>query len=374
VAEPSAPPDRFAVVANGDSHDPMVVSGVPYYFGKALAENPLVQQMVRVNAQPNVWLRRIVRLVSLWPDLEIAEQRYVHNTMMARFRSWTRDRATRHLGGHVLIHVRSWYYPSRLPYYCFIDATWSMLQHSSRSWTAPERTHRRRVAVEERMYAQAMHVFCASQDARASLVEEYGLDPSRATVVGNGINLATLPSPILRSFAEPALRVLFVGKDAERKGLPDLIQAIRAARAEGHKILLTIVGTVSSVDDAWVKNLGLVHDRSTMSALYREHDLLCLPSRQESFGLVVPEALAHSMPVIVSDVGELPRIVRHGIDGFVVPANSPSRLLEALRAAAVDRAGLRSMSQHAYRRAQDLTWGAVVQRVLDVIRAEDGSR
>lgn len=59
-------------------------------------------------------------------------------------------------------------------------------------------------------------------------------------------------------------------------------------------------------------------------------DLFLLPSEQESFGLAALEALASGVPVVATDVGGLPEVVRHGETGWLVPVGNPEALAAAV--------------------------------------------
>ncbi|MGB6847224.1 MAG: glycosyltransferase, partial [Thermoanaerobaculia bacterium] len=64
-------------------------------------------------------------------------------------------------------------------------------------------------------------------------------------------------------------------------------------------------------------------------------DLFLLPSETESFGLAALEALSCEVPVIATDVGGLPEVVRHGENGFLLPVGD----VEAMAAAALELLG-----------------------------------
>ena len=111
----------------------------------------------------------------------------------------------------------------------------------------------------------------------------------------------------------------------------------------------TVVGTLER-DPAFVA--GLVRDtraagiadrvrlvgtgtRSEVDTHFRRSDLLVLPSRAETYGMVAAEALSHAVPVVASDVGGVPEALCPAQDGerpgCLVPADDPEALAEALR-------------------------------------------
>jgi len=67
-----------------------------------------------------------------------------------------------------------------------------------------------------------------------------------------------------------------------------------------------------------------------LGGLFAQADLFVLPSEQESFGLAALEALASGVPVVASDVGGLPEVVRDGETGLLVPPHDPRALAVAV--------------------------------------------
>ena len=115
-----------------------------------------------------------------------------------------------------------------------------------------------------------------------------------------------------RVAAELPARLVLVGDG------PDLGQAIDLARELGVLDRVRLIGVVDDV-----------------APYLRGADLLLLPSRNESFGLVALEAQAAGIPVIASDVGGLPEVVQHGVSGYLFPPGDVEGM--ARRAAAVLR-------------------------------------
>ena len=88
--------------------------------------------------------------------------------------------------------------------------------------------------------------------------------------------------------------------------------------------------------------------------------LLVHPSRAESFGLVILEAWRASVPVVVADAGGSARLVRHDVDGAIVPPDNPAALARTVDALLGDARHARQLAAEGKRRVRDsLTWSAV---------------
>jgi glycosyltransferase involved in cell wall biosynthesis len=105
---------------------------------------------------------------------------------------------------------------------------------------------------------------------------------------------------------------------------------------------------------------------------YAAADLLVHPSRSETYGMVVIEALARGLPVVASDVGGLPEALGHGAGGsrpgLLVPADDPAALAAALRAWLGDaelRARLRRGARE--RRESLFGWSTTASALADVL-------
>lgn len=177
------------------------------------------------------------------------------------------------------------------------------------------------------------------------------------------------------------IEILFSGQLIERKGIDTLIRAfIRASEEEG-RLRLSILGggpLRSALTDLLpehltekIRFLGHV-EPSEIPPIFAQHDIFCLPSRYDGWGVVVNEALGAGMPLLVSDaVGAGHDIVSHGENGLVTQAGDEDALAEALLQISNDETRLR-MSAAATRRRQDWTiqkgaerWSQFAHRVLD---------
>jgi phosphatidyl-myo-inositol alpha-mannosyltransferase len=191
-------------------------------------------------------------------------------------------------------------------------------------------------------------------------------------VIPNGVDVTAAPA-VPKSPSEE-LRLLFVGRPEERKGLPILLAAF-SALAEHVPSRLTVIGAeredvMRSLADLETMRAIDVRGRVSGDALWRalrEADLLCAPSLSgESFGMVLTEAFAAGTPAIASEIAGYSDVVSDGVDGVLVPPGDPQRLAEELQRAYHEPARLRAMGEAARRSAERYAWPRVADRVTAV--------
>jgi phosphatidylinositol alpha-mannosyltransferase len=192
------------------------------------------------------------------------------------------------------------------------------------------------------------------------------------TIVPNGVDVDAAPNEPKPAGSE--LRILFVGRSDERKGLPILLTAFNAL-VEHVPCRLTVIGTdreevLRYVADPdllqWMDIRGRVSREDLWKELHRA-DLLCAPSLSgESFGMVLTEAFAAGTPVIASAIAGYSDVVSDGVDGLLVPPGDPQRLAEELQRAHFEPERLQAMGEAARRSAQRYAWPRVADQVTAV--------
>jgi phosphatidylinositol alpha-mannosyltransferase len=227
------------------------------------------------------------------------------------------------------------------------------------------------------MYALFSHAIAVSRAAAryASIAWRRGF-----TIIGNGVDgdvfsppeAPAQPAPSARS----AMRLLFVGARADpRKGWPHLLEAYRRLRARGVAVTLDVVGDgppLPRVDGMTVHGATSLGD---LVRRYRDADVLVAPSTgQESFGIVLLEAMACARPIVCSDIDGYREVVdAHG--ARLVPPSDPGALAEALEALVADEAKRAAMGAHNRRRALASHWRAIAPRIREVyVAARAGVR
>jgi phosphatidylinositol alpha-mannosyltransferase len=192
------------------------------------------------------------------------------------------------------------------------------------------------------------------------------------TIVPNGVDVTAPPSRPKPPSDD--LRVLFVGRPEERKGLPVLLQAFEGL-VEHVPAKLTVVGAgredveryLAEADaEPHIEALGRV-DHSELWSRLHEADVLCAPSLSgESFGMILTEAFAAGTPVIASNIAGYADVVTDGIDGVLVPPADPQRLAEELQALYHEPERRRAMGEAARRSAERYAWPRVAEQVESV--------
>lgn len=148
------------------------------------------------------------------------------------------------------------------------------------------------------------------------------------------------------------LRVLFVGSLIKEKGVYDLVDAIQML--DSSKFTLTFVGEGPdrTALEKIVASRGLVNcnflgvlSQNDIKNIYRDSDVLVLPSWHEGLPNVLIESMATALVTIATKVGMIPDLISDGVNGYLIDKNSPSRIAELLRFLEFDRKRLESISR-----------------------------
>jgi glycosyltransferase involved in cell wall biosynthesis len=257
-----------------------------------------------------------------------------------------------------------------------------VLVHQPLGLVAPELR-----AAEGAMLRRVGGVVVTSAWTQAWLAEHERLRGDRVVVAVPGADAADLAPGTASGGA-----LVCVGAVTPEKGHDVLLDALESLTALDWTC--TCVGSVE-VDPAFAREVAGRADgfggrlvvtgplgRDEVDAAYRSADVLVLPSRAETYGMVVTEALAHGLPVVASAVGGVPEALGTGPGGVVpglnVPPDDPALLAAALRAWLTDpplrarartaardrRLGLPSWAGTAAAVARALAPGAVSQHQL----------
>jgi glycogen(starch) synthase len=239
---------------------------------------------------------------------------------------------------------------------CSLDERWptvlslhtTMKTIAGMGGTTGDPTHvREMIALEAATARRAEFVYANSRSSLAKAHDEAGGLTGVEFVVPHGTR--DVRDQYVRSRPDDGkLRILFVGRIEARKGVDLLLEAAYRVLPEFPEAELVLVGRynpsggencmarfaeVTAADTSLKGRItfaGELSDAELMQA-YADCDIFVLPSRYESFGLVLTEAMMFGKPVIATRAGGMTEIIEHNGNGYLTKPEDPASLADALR-------------------------------------------
>jgi glycosyltransferase involved in cell wall biosynthesis len=211
----------------------------------------------------------------------------------------------------------------------------------------------------------------------ADYLVRQGVDPERIVTTGAGADLVQIEggngARIRQALGihEPIVAVL--GTASYDKGTAHTMEAMRRLWADGEKAQLVVAGTMLDQlersleildpdERARCHILGTV-DEDTKRDLLAASQLLVMPSRSESFGIVYLEAWLAGLPVIGAVAGAVAEVIDDGEDGLLVPFGDVDALAKRISLLLNDRDYATQLGQAGRRKALDhFSWDHVYKR------------
>jgi glycosyltransferase involved in cell wall biosynthesis len=374
---------KTCLAAIGDANDPTTWSGIPYHFLKAAQKVGLVDEGLRLCIAGG---QRAVRRAA-WSGFQLLRgRRYGGYQYQPCFleRLFSPIRGT--IAGARVINCFQLFPPSvvrdgSVEKWFFIDMTLRQL-FACYGAALDYRTAAEAIAREAEGFQKAEMVIAHSAWAARSVTDDYGIPAERVRVVVPGANFDPLvyaawdkeqqmPGPLA---AGQPIKLVFVGKYWERKGLDRLLRALRIARHRGAAIELRVIGLApADVPPAYrnepgVEWSGFLDKRTDAGRFLRavaSADLGCLLSRAEAGGIVLREFHALGLPVIGPAIGGSPDHMFPGAS-IPVPPDAPDEAIgDILVRLCKDRSALEQMRERAWNSRHEALWDATCRRILD---------
>jgi glycosyltransferase involved in cell wall biosynthesis len=236
-------------------------------------------------------------------------------------------------------------------------------------------------AFERLAVRRARVVVATSGYSRDRIVEAYGIQGAKVVIVPELIDLRGWQADHGEAFspqAEPPA-VLTVAHMYARKNVPVLLRAYARLRAGSVPFQGWIVGDGPCRRD-WellrddlalrgqVEFLGTV-SRQELAERYRRAAVFCLPSRQEGFGIVFLEAMAHAKPIVAARAAAVPETVADGEVGILAEPNDPDAFARGLATLLADGDLRRRMGAAGRRRVETYRADRVAALFLETVQA-----
>jgi glycosyltransferase involved in cell wall biosynthesis len=242
--------------------------------------------------------------------------------------------------------------------------------------------------LEKRAIRNSDALIYASDWAARSTIEHYGANPEKINIIPFGANMDDVPAreSLGEGSADGRLRLLFVGRDWERKGGQIAFDALLALLDRGIDAELTVIGCTPGSNLAHpslrvIPNLdkNLPDQRAALADFYRTSDIFLLPTRAECSGVVFCEAGAYGLPIVSTRTGGVPTVVVDGTNGFLLPHNADGRsYAETIAALWGNRPAylkMRHSSRDRYETVLNWTaWAAKVRPLIEQLAARRSIR
>lgn len=197
-------------------------------------------------------------------------------------------------------------------------------------------------------------------------------------IIPNGVDLHRFRPDVLPvdKWMDGRPNVLFVGRFEEpRKGFPVLLDAWGAVQKARPDVRLLVVGRGEAAPlrqqahDAGYQNIHFVGSVSgaDLPRYYATATTLCAPSTgQESFGIILVEAMSSGTPVVASDIVGYRDVLHHRREGLLVPSQQPNALAAALLHLLGDTELREALGESGRVAAREYAWEGVAGKVIDV--------
>lgn len=237
-------------------------------------------------------------------------------------------------------------------------------KYGAKIWAGKRLRRRKQIEVE-----LADKIICVSELARRSYIDS-GVDGNRIIVNQVGCDTTKFAASAAPS-RSGVPKFVFVGIPVYRKGFDLLAASYARLLVHYPDAELHVAGDSAMAGRLVAGNRVHFHGKLShdqLSKLLAQMDCLVLPSRLESFGMVVVEALAAGVPVIVSDHVGASEAIRENENGWVVPAGDESALFERMMTCCRDIDRVRSMGAECACSAADYDWSHYSWRALAIFK------
>jgi glycosyltransferase involved in cell wall biosynthesis len=188
------------------------------------------------------------------------------------------------------------------------------------------------------------------------------------------------PEPYQKEYCHPPLKLVFMGKIHEEKGIFDLVKTIHLNKAyfKG-KIELTIAGTGEEkklmgliekykLNDT-VEYIGWISGNKKRELLLQS-DIMILPSYFESLGIVLLEGMSYSMALIGSKVGGIPKLLKPGENGLFIKPGNKKDLTKAIEFYIKNPQKVRVYGQKSYANVNAFFPSAIFEKLNKIYKSK----
>lgn len=227
--------------------------------------------------------------------------------------------------------------------------------------------------------------FYSSEWAKNTAIKYYGISEKKLEVIPFGLNMEKIPldseiiENIERKYKESIFKLLFVGKDYERKGGEIAVKTLEKLKSMGYNVELTIIGCKPLIKHPNIKVIPYIdknkeEEYKIYENLLKKSHFLLLPTKADCTPMVSKEANSYGIPTVISNTGGIPTIVKNNINGILINKyEEPEEFIEKIQFFIENREEYKELA-HKTREyfENNLTWEQSTNKILKIIKEEIG--
>jgi glycosyltransferase involved in cell wall biosynthesis len=252
----------------------------------------------------------------------------------------------------------------------FLASLWYALTHASPSMILN--------GIKCLPYRRVDKIICQTKLEKEFIIKEFKIKEEKIIVISNGIDLnrfSNITYDFKKKFdLQNKFTVLYVGQIIELKGLIYLLKAIKILKDQ-NIICSLIIATYTKhhkiMDDA--KSIGIEKDvkvfldlkEEDLISAYRGCDVFVLPSLNESFPTVLLEAMGSQKPVITTNIGGIPELIKNEFNGILIEPKNPNAIAEKILKIYLDHQMKEKLSQNGYTDViTKYSWKVIIKKII----------
>lgn len=223
-------------------------------------------------------------------------------------------------------------------------------------------------------YELSDYIIVSSNFVKKTLTD-YGIEKNKIKVLPYGCDTSKF-FPIKKN--DSKFRIIYVGQINIRKGVHYLIEAHKKLNIPDLELVL--IGNIDESIKALIKpedfhkNNIVYHkyiENHNLVNYYNQADIFILPSLSEAFGLVLLEAMACGLPVIVTKNVGASELIKHNVEGLIINAYSSEEIKNSILELYNDRKKLSAMSDAALKCVKVNTWDKYSENLMSIYDSLD---
>jgi glycosyltransferase involved in cell wall biosynthesis len=306
-------------------------SGTLYYMQKSLKERNIEVIYLGERKKPSIWQKILNRLQKNKTSPKLGSSSYIAE--WKKFASRVQDKLSKTPCDVIFAPVASaelTFLETSIPIVYLSDATFKLYQEyyqlnldqQEADWASKQ---------EFTAVSKASKLVYSSEWAANSAICDYQAEYDKVEVISFGANLEEPPAKerAISKKQSSVCRLLFVGKEWERKGGKLAFQTLLSLRKRGIDAELVIVGCVPPAEIKHEKlkvipylDKNVPQQRQQLDELFLNSNFFILPTRADCSPIVLCEANAFGLPVITTDVCGISSLITNGKNGYTLPLSA----------------------------------------------------